>query len=155
MNREEFKEKMQIPPRMDKDTIENIQRLYVACTDESEIYIVAMEEMAELQKEISKELRGQGERNGILEELADVMIVCGNIGRLQGFTENELARAVEIKAERILKNIVEKENGNEGKCKVDSDCPHSGIGCRSCGNSSSYGEVCHESGENTGWTPGK
>lgn len=82
MNREEFKEKMQIPPRMDKDTIENIQRLHVACTDESEIYIVAMEEMAEFQKEISKELRGQGERNGILEELADVMIVCGNIGRL-------------------------------------------------------------------------
>lgn len=142
MNREEFKEKMQIPPRMDKDTIENIQRLHVACTDESEIYIVAMEEMAELQKEISK-------------ELTDVMIVCGNIGRLQGFTENELARAVEIKAERILKNIVEKENGNEGKCKVDSDCPHSGIGCRSCGNSSSYGEMYHESGENAGWTPGK
>lgn len=48
-----------------------------------------------------------------------------------------------------------KENGNESKCKVDSDCPHCGIGCRSCGNSSSYGEMYHESGENAGWTPGK
>lgn len=155
MNREKFKEQMKFPPQMSKDTIENIQTLHLAHTDASEIYIVAMEEMAELQKEISKELRGQGDRDGILEELADVMIVCGNIGSLQGFTENELARAVEIKLERILKNMAEKEQKNESECKVDSDCPHRGVGCRSCGNSSSYGEVYHESGENAGWTPGK
>lgn len=60
-----------------------------------------------------------------------------------------------VKLDRILSKLVEKENGNEGGCKMGSDCLHYGIGCRSCGNSSSYGEVCHESGENAGWTPGK
>lgn len=31
----------------------------------------------------------------------------------------------------LLRIIVEKENGNESKCKVDSDCPHRGVGCGS------------------------
>lgn len=85
----------------------------------------------------------------------DIMIVCGNIMNLQNITDAELRAATAIKLDRILGKIVEKENGNESECKVGSDCPHSGIGCRSCGNSSSYGEVYHESGENAGWTPGK
>lgn len=69
-----------------------------------------MEELSELQKEISKELRGQGDRDGILEELADAMIVCGNIMNLQEITDNELRTAVSIKLDRILGNLVEKEN---------------------------------------------
>lgn len=155
MNRKEFKEQMKFPRAMTNETMNNIQTLHISQTDEKEIYIVAMEEMAELQKEISKELRGQGDRDGILEEMADVMIVMGNISCLKGISEDELARAVEIKLERILKKMADKERENESECKVGSDCPHSGIGCRSCGNSSSYGEVYHESGENAGWTPGK
>lgn len=127
----------------------NIQALHLKNTKKSEIYIVAMEELSELQKEISKELRGQGDRDGILEELADVMIVCGNIMNLQKITDAELRAATAVKLDRILSKLVEKENGNEGGCKMGSDCLHYGIGCRSCGNSSSYGEVYHESGEDT------
>lgn len=147
MDRKKFKEQMKFPCRMSMETMNNIQVLHIANTDEKEIYIVAMEEMAELQKEVSKQLRG----------LADVTIVLGNIMSLQGITEDELKRAVEVKLERILAKTAnkEKEASDEANCKIGSDCPHSGIGCRSCGNSSSYGEVCHESGENTGWTPGK
>lgn len=157
MDREKFKEQMKIPCWMSKETMNNIQVLHIANTDEKEIYIVAMEEMAELQKEVSKQLRGLSDRDGILEEIADVMIVLGNIKSLQGITEDELKRAVEIKLERILAKTAnkEKEASDEAKCEMRSDCPHSGIGCRSCGNSHSYGEVCHESGENAGWTPGK
>lgn len=84
-----------------------------------------------------------------------LMIVCGNIINLQKITDAELRAATAVKLDRILSKLVEKENGNEGGCKMGSDCLHYGIGCRSCGNSSSYGEVCHESGENAGWTPGK
>lgn len=157
MDREKFKEQMKIPCRMSKETMNNIQVLHIANTDNKEIYIVAMEEMSELQKEVSKQLRGLGDRNGIIEEIADVTIVLGNITRLQGITEDELKRAVEIKLERILAKTAnkEKEASDEANCEMRSDCPHSGIGCRSCGNSHSYGEVCHESGENAGWTPGK
>lgn len=155
MNRKEFREKMNNYTVMTDEMMENIQALHLKNTSKKEIYIVAMEEMAELQKEISKELRGQGDRDGILEELADVMIVCANIMNLQRISDVELRTATAIKLDKILSKLVEKENANESECKVGSDCPHSGIGCRSCGNSSSYGEVYHESGENAGWTPGK
>ena len=37
--------------------------------------IVAMEEMSELQKEISKDIRGDGNRCHIAEEIADVQIM--------------------------------------------------------------------------------
>lgn len=149
MNRKEFREKMNNYSVMTDEMMENIQALHLKNTSKKEIYIVAMEELAELQKEISKELRGQGDRDGILEELADVAIVCANIMNLQRISDVELRTATAIKLDRILSKLVEKENSNEGECKVDSDCPHSGIGCRSCGNSSSYGEVHHESGEDT------
>lgn len=151
MDREKFKEQMKIPCRMSKETMNNIQVLHIANTDDKEIYIVAMEEMAELQKEVSKQLRGLGDRDGILEEIADVTIVLGNLMSLQGITEDELKRAVEVKLERILAKTAntEKEASDEGNCKMCSDCPHRGVGCRSCGNSSSYGEVYHESGEDT------
>lgn len=149
MNREEFRKKMDNYTVMTDDMMSNIQALHLKNTKKSEIYIVAMEELSELQKEISKELRGQGDRDGILEELADVMIVCRNIMNLQKITDAELRAATSIKLERIVSKLVKKENSDETECKVGSDCPHSGIGCRSCGNSSSYGEVYHESGEDT------
>ena len=149
MNRKEFREKMNDYTVMTDAMMENIQALHLKNTSKKEIYIVAMEELAELQKEISKELRGQGDRDGILEELADVMIVCANIMNLQRISDVELRTATAIKLDRILSKLVEKENSNEGECKVDSDCPHRGVGCGSCGNSSRYGEVYHESGEDT------
>lgn len=149
MNRKEFRKKMDNYTVMTDDMMSNIQALHLKNTKKSEIYIVAMEELSELQKEISKELRGQGDRNGILEELADVMIVCGNIMNLQNITDAEIRAATAIKLDRILSKLVEKENSDETECKVGSDCPHRGVGCGSCGNSSSYGEVYHESGEDT------
>lgn len=155
MNREEFRKKMDNYTVMTDDMMSNIQALHLKSTKKSEIYIVAMEELSELQKEISKELRGQGDRDGILEELADVMIVCGNIMNLQNITDAEIRAATSIKLERIVSKLVEKEASDEANCKMCADCPHRGIGCGSCGNSSSYGEVYHESGEDAGWTPGK
>lgn len=110
MNREEFRKKMAIYTAMTDDMMSNIQALNLKNTKKSEIYIIAMEELSSLQKEISKELRGQGDRDGILEELADVLIVCGNVVNLQEITDNELRTATSIKLDRILKNLVEKEN---------------------------------------------
>lgn len=110
MNREEFRKKMATYTSMTDDMMSNIQALNLKNTKKSEIYIIAMEELSELQKEISKELRGQGDRDGILEELADVLIVCGNVVNLQEITDNELRTATSIKLDRILENLVEKEN---------------------------------------------
>lgn len=110
MNREEFRKKMATYNVMTDDMMSNIQTLNLINTKKSEIYIVAMEELSELQNEISKELHGQGDRDGILEELADVLIVCGNVVNIQKITDNELRTATAIKLERILENLVEKES---------------------------------------------
>lgn len=156
MDREKFKEQMKkISVPMSNGLKTSIMTHHRSNVTQQEIYIVAMEELSELQKEISKTLRGIGERDGLLEEIADVIIVVDNIRHLQDIGDLELDRALTVKLERLLDKTVKKEASDEANCEMRSDCPHSGIGCRSCGNSHSYGEVCHESGENAGWKPGK
>lgn len=150
MDREKFKEEMKktsVP--MPNGLKTSIMAYHRSNVTQQEIYIVAMEELSELQKEISKTLRGIGERDGLLEEIADVIIVVDNIRHLQDIGDLELDRALTVKLKRLLDKTVKKEASDEANCKMCSDCPHRGIGCGSCGNSSSYGEVYHESGEDT------
>ena len=150
MNREVFKEEMKKTSVPMPDGLRtSIMTLHRSSVAQQEIYIVAMEELSELQKEISKTLRGIGERDGLLEEIADVIIVIDNIRHLQDIGDLELDRALTVKLERLLDKTVKKEKGHETKCKVDSNCPHNGIGCRSCGNSSSDSERNDESREDT------
>ena len=46
--------------------------------------IVAIEELSELQKELTKQLRGDGDINHLSEEMADVYIVLGQLGIIFG-----------------------------------------------------------------------
>ena len=66
--------------------------------------VVAIEELAELQKELTKDLRGKPNLQKIAEEMADVEIVLeqleliygvGLIQQKQAFKENKLKRLVE------------------------------------------------------------
>lgn len=150
MNREKFKEEMKKTSVPMPDGLKtSIMTHHRSNVTQQEIYIVAMEELSELQKEISKTLRGIGERDGLLEEIADVIIVIDNIRHLQDIGDLELDRALTVKLERLLDKTVKKEASDEANCKMCADCPHRGIGCGSCGNSSSYGEVYHQGGEDT------
>lgn len=150
MNREKFKEEMKKTSVPMPDGLgTSIMTHHRSNVTQQEIYIVAMEELSELQKEISKTLRGIGERDGLLEEIADVIIVIDNIRHLQDIGDLELDRALTVKLERLLDKTVKKEASDEANCKMCADCPHRGIGCGSCGNSSSYGEVYHQGGEDT------
>jgi len=44
--------------------------------------IMGIEEMAELTKELSKEMRGKGRRNKLIEEIADVFIMLEQLIRM-------------------------------------------------------------------------
>lgn len=150
MDRDKFKEEMKKTNVPIPDGLRtSIMARHRSNVTQQEIYIVAMEELSELQKEISKTLRGIGERDGLLEEIADVIIVVDNIRHLQNIGDLELDRALTVKLERLLDKTVKKEASDEANCKMCADCPHRGIGCGSCGNSSSYGEVYHQGGEDT------
>lgn len=55
--------------------------------------IVAIEELSELQKELTKWLRGKGTREGLMEEMADVSIMLNQLELIFGDpTEAEIAK---------------------------------------------------------------
>jgi hypothetical protein len=67
--------------------------------------IIVMEELAELTKEVSKELRGKGDRIGILEEMADVQIGIYYLQEILDMYEYQLNKAVNVKLDRLEKTV--------------------------------------------------
>lgn len=62
--------------------------------------VVAMEELAELSQELSKIVRRRGNRISVLEELADVSIMCRYVQKALNIDDNELNRAINVKLGR-------------------------------------------------------
>lgn len=63
--------------------------------------IIVMEELSELAKEISKELRGKGDNTSILEELADVQLGIYYVQEIIGIQDESLLKAMAVKMERL------------------------------------------------------
>ena len=63
--------------------------------------IIVMEELAELSKEISKELRGKGDHINILEELADVQLSVFYVQQICNIDDDELHKAMNVKTKRL------------------------------------------------------
>ena len=62
--------------------------------------IVLMEELSELTKEITKYIRYGNNRQTIVEELADVMVMCRQLMIMLMIGEEELAEEIEKKIRR-------------------------------------------------------
>lgn len=67
------------------------------------------EEMAELQKEVCKELRGKGDKHHIAEELADAYVMLQQMQLIYGITDEKVELEAQKKIERTLDRI-------EGEC---------------------------------------
>lgn len=67
--------------------------------------IVAIEEMSELIKEISKWFRRNDNRLEILNELADVLIMMKQVQILFDFTDNEINDRISYKLKRIEERL--------------------------------------------------
>lgn len=61
---------------------------------------VVMEELAELQQQISKQIRGCDDTIGLLEEMADVYICLYFLGSIFGISREDLEKAIDVKLER-------------------------------------------------------
>ncbi len=70
--------------------------------------IIVMEELSELSKEISKKLRGKGDKYRILEELADVQLAIFYVQEICGISNEDLHRAMNIKVRRLEETLNEK-----------------------------------------------
>lgn len=68
--------------------------------------IIAMEEMAELTKELSKNLRGSDNRQQILEEIADVEICMSEVRLMHNIQLNELAAMMDEKLKRTEERLL-------------------------------------------------
>lgn len=71
--------------------------------------IIVMEELSELSKEISKELRGKGDNINILEELADVQLGIYYVQEICKINNEDLHKAMNVKMKRL--EDVLKANG--------------------------------------------
>lgn len=71
--------------------------------------VIAMEELAELQQQVSKLYRGKGNIENLTEEIADVCICIDLITKVSGVKEEQLESWINKKMERNHLRIVNKE----------------------------------------------
>ncbi|WP_066500007.1 hypothetical protein [Abyssisolibacter fermentans] len=71
--------------------------------------VVAIEELAELQKEITKAIRGKANIKNMTEEIADVLIMIDQVTRMYFIENKDIEVAKDYKL-NILKEIVEKRD---------------------------------------------
>ena len=69
---------------------------------------VAIEEMAELTKEICKDFRGKGDREHIIKEMADVAIMFEQLRIMYNISESELATVTSNKLIRLEERLREE-----------------------------------------------
>ena len=63
--------------------------------------VVAIEEMSELQKELSKFIRGKGNRENLIEEMADVLIMITQIQLMYHIPDDDVEKAMHFKLNRL------------------------------------------------------
>lgn len=117
MDREKFQDKLNkrtCHNHLDDETIDTVVDVVIdhtrplsdtASTNKDRQLLIAMEELAELSQELSKQLRGQGNRVGILEEMADVAVATRYARRVLGITDEELNQAICVKLDEALDKI--------------------------------------------------
>ena len=66
---------------------------------------VAIEEMAELTKEICKDFRGKGNREHMLEEIVDVSIMLEQLQIMYDMSSSEMLRAIDSKVKRLEERL--------------------------------------------------
>ena len=67
--------------------------------------IIAMEELSELTKEISKSLRGEYDQLGLMEEIVDVEHVIMTLCNVFNISEDELNKIRYVKTKRIIDRV--------------------------------------------------
>ena len=71
--------------------------------------VIAIEEMSELTKEISKDLRGKGKRENIVEEMADVQLMLDELKEYYNISQEEIYKVKRKKIIRTQHRCLESE----------------------------------------------
>lgn len=79
--------------------------------------VKAIEELSELQKEIAKDLIGQGNIENVAEEIADVQIMLRQLQMIYGIDYSDLNKIMSEKTLRTLYRIAVEEKEDKEKRK--------------------------------------
>ena len=71
--------------------------------------VVTIEELSELQKEVTKQIRNEGTMENLVEDMADVYIVMEYLKMIFATTDDDINKEVEKKLNR-LENRLNSEN---------------------------------------------
>lgn len=90
--------------------MDNQESIYVKLIEKykDKQLIVAIEELSELQKELCKTLRGNINKENIIEELADVYIMLDQIKIYFSITSNEVEEMIDKKIERTKERLLNR-----------------------------------------------
>lgn len=64
-----------------------------------------MEEFAELQQQVSKQIRGYGDETGLLEEMTDAYICLNFLESIFNIPKEQLQKAIDVKLYRLKENL--------------------------------------------------
>lgn len=103
-----FKRKEELNQITQKQKQEYTQEMIDTLGKETTL-VIAMEELAELQQQVSKLYRGKGNIENLVEEIADVYICIDLIMKASGATDEQLENWINKKMERNHLRIVNKE----------------------------------------------
>lgn len=112
MNREKFIEGLNSDIAFTDEERAEIYAKSIERNGASTLAVIAMEEMAELQQQVSKMLRRKGDIIGLVEEMADVIIATSILQCIFGVDADVLTKAVDVKLNRI-KEAAERDEQND------------------------------------------
>lgn len=112
MNREKFIEGLNSDVTFTDEERAEIYFKSIERNGGSALAVIAIEEMAELQQQITKMLRERGDMIGLVEEMADVIIATSILQCIFGVDANVLTKAVDVKLKRI-KEAAERDEQND------------------------------------------
>lgn len=108
MRRDELIQKMlNASESLDKRQMKRTIRSSIELDDNSDIpnvttnLVIAIEELSELQKELTKYIRGRRDELGLAEEMADVIIMLVYISEICGIPFDEVYKALNVKLDRV------------------------------------------------------
>lgn len=97
MDREKFKEELAKDCLMNADLFNEVQQHLFEQGEEANI-VIAIEELSELQKELTKISRSVSkDKFGLIEEMADVLIMLASLQLGYNIEDRVLAKAIYIK----------------------------------------------------------
>lgn len=85
--------------------IKEVQNAVIAKYGKEHQTFVAIEEMSELMKALTKNMRGEHNRQDIVEELADVYIVLDQVMMMHGIDLDEVVKKMNEKAKRMADRL--------------------------------------------------